>query len=184
MLDVDAILHCPAEDTRIELVLELEDPLLQGVAIVAFQNRRSGLGENGARVTALVYQVNGRAADSNTLLEGLPLSIDTRKCRQERRVDVENAVGPGLDELRAQHPHVARAGYPVDPVLLESLCNDGLMGLSRGMRTRRQPSRPQAAQAQPPQAILSFVLSRLITNPVPRTFRDSEIWDIQEVHLQ
>src|SRR5262249_31704339 len=86
-------------------------------------------------------------------LEGLALRVDAGEGREQRRVDVQDAVGEASDESGRQDAHEAGEDHRLDGVLgedaeervleglapREELVVDGERGLPRRLRARQRP---------------------------------------------
>ena len=53
------------------------------------------------------HEMDGRAADAHAVLERLPLRVEPGKRRQQRRMNVEDAIGKRLEQRRPDQPHEA-----------------------------------------------------------------------------
>jgi hypothetical protein len=100
-------------------VLFDEDALGEGVGVVSFADGDGALEDDSSVVEVFVDEMDGTAGDLDPVIEGLLLSVESGKCRKQRRMDVENAVGKGRDELRREEAHVAGKTHEVDVVLAE-----------------------------------------------------------------
>lgn len=77
-----------------------KDAVGEGVGVVSFENGNGALEDDDAVVEVLIDEVNGAAGDLDAVIEGLGLGFEAGKGGQERRVDVEDAVGVGRHEFR------------------------------------------------------------------------------------
>src|SRR5205814_705028 len=64
-------------------------------------------------VDVLVHEMHGAAGNLGAILERLLLRVESRKGRQQRRMDVENAVGKCAYEVRREQTHVSGKAYQV-----------------------------------------------------------------------
>jgi hypothetical protein len=96
------------------LMLFGEDAVGKRVGVVGFQNGNSALQEDDAVVEMLVNEVDGAAGDFDAIFEGLGLRVEAGKRGQQRRMDVEDAVGKRVNEFRREQPHVAGENDEVD----------------------------------------------------------------------
>jgi hypothetical protein len=76
----------------------LQDSARQGLHGITIQNRNDSLGHDGTSVEDVVHQVDGTATDPHAVIQRLFLRFQTGKCRQQRRMNVQNAVWEGVDE--------------------------------------------------------------------------------------
>ena len=83
-----------------------QDAPRERVSIAGFQDRYGALENNDAVVEMLVDEMHCTACDLDAEVEGLPLRVEPRKGREQRRMDIENAVWEGGDELGRQQAHV------------------------------------------------------------------------------
>jgi hypothetical protein len=74
-----------------------------------------------------VDEVHGAAGDLHSIRERLRLRIHSRKRRQQRRVDVHDAIRVALDEGGAQQTHVAGQRDDVRPGFIEHAQHGFLM---------------------------------------------------------
>src|SRR5258707_706704 len=77
-----------ANGLGIDLVFLDQDSRRQRVHGVPVQDRDWGLQNDGTAIEIGCHEMNGGAADSHAMLERLPLSVQTRKCRKKRGVNV------------------------------------------------------------------------------------------------
>ena len=98
---------------------------------VGGQHRHGGLQDDRAGVEIGGDEMNGGAADLRAVVDGLPLRVDARKRGQERRVDVDHAVGKRREETRAQETHETREADERDVVLGERLRKRAIVGVAR-----------------------------------------------------
>lgn len=95
-----------AQGARVGAVLCLVDALRQGFHRVLLQHWYSLLEDDRAGVHALIDKVHGTPALPVPGVETLPLRVQAGVAGQQRRVDVQQATVPFLDELAGQDPHV------------------------------------------------------------------------------
>ena len=79
-------------------VLFGEDALRQGMRVVRLEDRDAALQHNDAVIQMLIDVVHGAAGDFYAVVEGLCLCVEAGEGGQQRRMDVENAIGVGGDE--------------------------------------------------------------------------------------
>ncbi len=97
-------------------VLLGEDTAGEGVGIVAIEHRNGALQHDHAVVQVLIDKMHRASGNFDAVIEGLLLGFKAGKRGQQRRVNVEDAVGIGRDEPRGQKPHVARQANQVHMV--------------------------------------------------------------------
>jgi len=74
-------------------VLFGEDAFGEGVGVVGFENSNRSLENDSAVVEVLVDEVDGAAGDLYAVIECLLLGVEAGEGRQQRGMDVEDAVG-------------------------------------------------------------------------------------------
>src|SRR5207302_8758236 len=79
-----------------------ERPLLN-----VMYHRTDGLHDAEAVVEIFVHEMHGTPGEFHAVFERLALRLETRKRRQQRRMNVENAIGKLGDEIRREQAHVA-----------------------------------------------------------------------------
>ena len=84
-----------------------EDARRERTRRVIRENRNRPLDDDRSRIEIRGDEVDGNAADLYPVLDGLRLSIDTGKRRQQRGVNVENRVGEGVDQRQPDDSHEA-----------------------------------------------------------------------------
>ena len=90
------------------------------VRVIAGENGNGLLQDDDAVVELLVDKVHGASGDLDAVVEGLLLRVEPGKGGQQRGVDVQDAVGEGLDELRREQAHVSGEADEVDVVLAQA----------------------------------------------------------------
>jgi len=98
----------------ISKVLFGKNALGESGRIVCFEHGNCVLQNNRAVVKVLIDKVHGAAGDLDSVIEGLLLCIEAGEGRQQRGMDVENAIGKGGDELRREQAHVAGEADEID----------------------------------------------------------------------
>ena len=71
------------------------------------KNRYGGLQHDGPAVQLTGHQVDRRAGDFGAVLPCLPLRVHAGKRGEQRGVDVEDAVGKGVEKRAPEEPHEA-----------------------------------------------------------------------------
>ena len=93
-----------------------EDALGEGVGVVRIEDGDCALEDDGAVIEALVDEVDGAAGDFDSVIERLLLGVETGERGQQRRMDIEDAVGEGGDEAGREQAHVTGEADEVDVV--------------------------------------------------------------------
>jgi hypothetical protein len=99
---------------RVGDVLLGEDAAGEGVGVVCGQNRDGALEDDDAVVEVLVDEMDGTAGDGYAVVEGLLLGVEAGKGGEQGGVDVEDAVGKGVDEFGREQAHVAGETNEID----------------------------------------------------------------------
>ncbi len=81
---------------------------------VGVENGHRGLQHDGSRVEVAVDEMNGGAAHLHAVLPRLVLRLEPGEGGQQRRVDVQDGVGKGGDEHRAEKAHEAGQAHEAD----------------------------------------------------------------------
>src|SRR4051794_10863145 len=80
-------------------VLLLQDSRPKRLLGVAVQYRHAALHDDGAVVTIFVNEMHSAARDLNSVVERLLLRVQPRERRQQRRMDVQNAMRKSAHEI-------------------------------------------------------------------------------------
>jgi hypothetical protein len=99
---------------RVKPVFLLENSGRQFFDRITLQNRDDGLKDDGTAIQRLIHKVHRAAAEFHSMFESLILDIQSRKRRQKRRVNVQDGMGEGLDQDRAEHSHESGQANQVD----------------------------------------------------------------------
>ena len=111
--------HSP-DSCRIELMLDLEDPRREGLGGIVLQHRHRLLKHDRAGIEVLVHKMNSGAALGGAVVQGLLLRVQAGIFRQQRRVNVEDAIRKRVDEHRAQQAHEPGEADERDAALFSS----------------------------------------------------------------
>ena len=87
-------------------MLLVEDSIRERVARITIEHRDSTLQNDRPAVELERHDMNGHAAYLDPMLNCLVLCVHPGKCRQQRRVDIENRVWKSVEEHSADEPHV------------------------------------------------------------------------------
>ena len=88
-----------------------------GVVVSYFDD---GLQDDGAGVEIFVHEMDGAAGEFYAVFEGLALGFEAGEGREKRRMDVEDAIGEGGDEIGREQAHVAGEADEIDLGFLQS----------------------------------------------------------------
>src|SRR5690348_4995163 len=84
------------------------------------------------------------------MLKRLALRLEPRKRRQQRGVNVQNAIRKRGDKIRRNQAHITRKANQIDTRRLQCRHNQLVIGLAlqpfRRNRSRRNPARPRTLQ--------------------------------------
>src|ERR1700733_1618954 len=94
-----------------------ENARAESLCIVCLVNGHRALQDDDAMVELLVDEVYGAAGDFDSVLEGLMLRVEAGECRQQRRMNVQNALRECLDEAGREQAHVAGETNKFDAML-------------------------------------------------------------------
>ena len=97
---------------------------------VVVRDGNDGLEDDGAGVEIFVNEMDGAAGEFYAVFEGLALGFEAGEGGKERRVNVEDAVGEGGDEIRREEAHVAGEADEVNFVLVEDGDDLAIVGFS------------------------------------------------------
>src|SRR6202790_4028455 len=86
---------------------------------VVVEHANGGLQYNRAGVEIFVHEMHGAAGEFHSILERLALGLQARKRRQERWVNIQNAIGKRSHEKRREQPHVSGEADEIDLLLAE-----------------------------------------------------------------
>src|SRR6266540_6798364 len=109
----------PDDRLLIGPVLLDKDPLREALLRVPGKDRHLPLKDDGARVRALIYEVDRAPRLRLAGLQRLPLRVQAPELRQEGGVDVEDPAAKARDEFRREDAHVPRQANEVRLRLLE-----------------------------------------------------------------
>ena len=107
------------------------------------------LEDDRPRVDALVDEVDRGAGELDAVVERLPLRVETRERRKQRRMDVQDAAGERADEPAREDPHEAGEADEPDAVLVE---HPGEGHVVRGAVTEVLRVEPDGGDAAGPRA--------------------------------
>tara|TARA_B100000963_G_scaffold291087_1_gene261047 strand:- start:712 stop:1164 length:453 start_codon:yes stop_codon:yes gene_type:complete len=103
---MDAPLSNPCQHFRVQAVLFNLHAIAQRGFVVAIKHRNCTLGKNGAGVHAFIDKMNRAPGDACLGQENISMCMPSGKVRQERGVDVNDAMLPFVEKNRRQQSHV------------------------------------------------------------------------------
>ena len=89
----------------IDAVLLMENPLRQGLGVIARKYRHMRLSNDRSSVKLRSNKVNGATVLGAPLGDRPFMGMQTTQVRQQRGVNIQQSSVPSLDERRAQNPH-------------------------------------------------------------------------------
>ena len=108
-------------------MLLVEDSIRERVARITIEHRDGTLQDDRPAVELERHDMNGHAAYLDPMLNCLVLCVHPGKCRQQRRMNIEDRVWKSLEELGTDEPHVTGQVYQSNASCLESLHNRGIV---------------------------------------------------------
>ena len=112
---------------RIGDVFLLENALCERMGIILLQDWHGFLQDDDTVVQLLVNKVHSAARDLYSIVKCLLLRIEPREGRQQRWMDVKNALGKCLNKFCGEQTHIARQADKVHVMLLEAGNDFGVM---------------------------------------------------------
>jgi len=103
----------------IDFVFLLQNSGGKRVLGVVVCDGNDGLEDDGASVEIFVDEMDGAAGEFDAIFESLALGLEAGEGREQRRVNVEDAVGEGGDEIGGEKAHVAGEADEIDFVFVE-----------------------------------------------------------------
>ena len=126
-----------------------EDSRRERFGCISRKNWHGALHHDWPAVQFRSDEVDGYAAHLHAMLNRLPLRLQTRKRRQQRRMDVENRVRERFNERRTNKPHesgkadqgnIARAQLPHQRAIVVVSRRPRAMGKADGFDSGRSRS--------------------------------------------
>ena len=128
-----------------------QNPLGERVRVVRLQHRNHPLRHDHTMIQMLIDKMDRAAGHPHAVVEGLRLRFKAGKGRQQRGMNVENAIGKSGYELRRQKPHVAGQADQLHAMLAQAGDHIGVvLGASAGFGDEdgfRQPQLTRGLQA-------------------------------------
>ena len=129
-----------------------EDPRRQRLDRVIVEHRHGGLQDDRTVVELGCHQMHGRARDAHAVFERLPLRVESGKRRQQRRMDIQDAVREGLEQRSAHQTHEAGQADQIDGSVRGADRRARVVGVAVGIVARvevdRQAGRRDDSGAQ------------------------------------
>ena len=103
------VLHTDSpQDSDNEFSLDHFDALVQAGLVILWQHAHGFLGDDGARIDASIYKVDGRACDLGTVGQRIAHAMRPFEGWQECRVSIDSAPFKAVQKILAQDLHEAR----------------------------------------------------------------------------
>ena len=125
---------------RIQPVLFDQDPRRQRLRRCHRRHRHRRLQDDRPAIEPGGHEVHRRAAHAHAVRERLRLGIEAGKRRQQRRMDVQDPIGKGVEQRRADQPHEAGETDQPDVVRLQRLRQRLIVGVTRARGRAAAPS--------------------------------------------
>src|SRR6266567_461739 len=90
------------------------------MGIIGVENRNGALKNDDSVIEVLIDKMDGAPGQFHAVVKSLLLRVEAGESRQQRRVDVEDAIGEGGDELGGEEAHVAGEADQFDAVTLQA----------------------------------------------------------------
>jgi len=146
---------CPApieqdpEGLRVDPVLFDQNSRRQGVDRVVVQNGNSRLNNDRSGVEGTIDQMHRGSRDPGTVLERLPLRVQSGKRRKQRRMDVHDPVREGLQKHGPDEPHVPGKAHQASVASTELIDDCAFIRITVGVVSRSQMDGGDAGLAGP-----------------------------------
>jgi hypothetical protein len=114
----------------IDAMLFSQDFFGEGGFRVLIEHGHCSLQNDRAGVEIFVDEVDGATGEFYAIFEGLALGFEAGKRRQQRRMNIQDAIGKFCDKKRGEKAHVAGETDEVDAVLVEDGGNLAVVGFS------------------------------------------------------
>src|SRR5271166_1043290 len=132
--------------------------------VVAFEDRNRLLQHNHAVVELLIHKMHRAPGHLYAVSKSLLLRIQTGKRRQERRMNIQDALRKGLYKFRRQQPHVSSQADQIDIVFPQAGNNFRIMLRPRPSIARA--FKPSARAGSSPGASALFEITTAIAQPL------------------
>src|SRR2546426_1118108 len=87
---------------------------------VLVEDGNGGLQNDGASVEIFVDEMDGAAGEFHAIFEGLTLRFEAREGREQRRMNVQDAVWIFCDKKRREQAHVSGEADEIDFVFVKN----------------------------------------------------------------
>ena len=146
----------PPSSTRpialgIDPVLLDKDPRGERIHGVVIENRHGRLQHNRSPIEVCGHQMHGRASHPDTVFERLALCVQAWERRQQRRVNIENALGKRIEQGRPDEAHEARQADQADIAGSEHVHEGAIPGVPVAVIARAEMDGFDACIARPAQ---------------------------------
>src|SRR5205085_3643356 len=111
-------------------VLLLKYAVGERVLIIVIEHGSGPLHDDGAVIEMLIHEMHGAARNSHAVLERLLLRLQPGKSRQQRRMNVQDALRKLLNEPRREQAHISGEANQVNVILLEHSNHFGIVLLT------------------------------------------------------
>jgi hypothetical protein len=124
-----------------------QDPGRQRLNVVIVKNRYGGLKHDRPIIEIQGDQMHRGAGNADAVIEGLPLCVESRERRQQRRVDIECPIRKRVEERSRHTSHETGQADQIDPALPEHFRKGVIVRLLTDVRFRIHPLRLDAGIA-------------------------------------
>src|SRR5436305_14785230 len=97
----------------------LENSCRQRMLVVVVEHRYDFLQDDRTVVKVFIYKMNSATGELDAVFKGLLLRCEAREGRQQRRMNLENAIRKGAHKLWREQPHVSGEANQFDAGSLE-----------------------------------------------------------------
>src|SRR6188768_3178329 len=109
-----------------------ENPCGERVDRIRLQDGHDALQDDRPSIELGRHEMHGHAGNLDTVFEGLSLRVHAWKRRQERWMDIDDAIGKGSDHLGAQHAHEPGEAHHIHAALLKLPYQRAVVIIARG----------------------------------------------------
>ncbi len=124
----------------------------QRLDLVGVEDRHRRLQHDRSRVELRVHQMHGRTRHPDAVLQGLALRLEPRKRGQQRRMDIQDAVGKRVEQRPSDQVHEAGETDEGDATRQQQIGQRPIVGLTIGIAARAHVDRVDAGIASALQA--------------------------------
>ena len=148
-LDRDGVRKHQRRDPRQQPVLHGTDPLMQGVSVIAGQDRHRFLRDDRPAVKRGIDEMHGHAGDRHPVLERITNRVRPGKRGQQRRMGVEDAPGECLEHDGPDASHIPREQHEVGASAREHVAQRRVVAAGHQGRVDALFHRPVKCGARP-----------------------------------